>query len=235
MKGEDNMEKVCMISHRGYSGKYHENTELAFEKAAEHRSGGAETDIRVTRDGVLVCSHNATVAFRDGSELSVSENSFAALAARPLKNVKTNDEVYLCTFRRYLEIMKRHDMICFIELKDVFSDEQEQSVMDTIAKTYDVSKCILQSFEFDNLVRIHRAWPELPLMFTYGTAQRGYERCFEYGFSIDADQYVVTEEMVRDFHRHNLEVGVWTCNTEESLNRCRALGVDYIESDVFGG
>ena len=32
-----------------------------------------------------------------------------------------------------------------------------------------------------------------------------------------------------------LEVGVWTVNNEEDLEKFTALGVDYIESDVFGG
>ena len=43
---------VCMIAHRGYSSRYFQNTESAFIGAAKHGSGGAETDIRVTSDGV---------------------------------------------------------------------------------------------------------------------------------------------------------------------------------------
>lgn len=229
------MKSICMIAHRGYSARYLQNTELAFSKAAEHGSGGAETDIRVTQDGVLVCSHNAEAVLQDGTELQVAQSTYAQLTAQPLRNPKTQDEAYLCTFERYLEIMKEHDMICFIELKGVFTDAQEKQVMDTIERVYDVSQCILQSFQFDNLIRIHQVYPSLPLMFTYGTAQRDYERCFDYGFSIDADQYVITEKMVEDFHARGLSVGVWTCNTRESLERCRALEVDYIESDVFGG
>ncbi len=229
------MNGICMIAHRGYSGKYHQNTELAFIRAAEHGSGGAETDIRVTRDGALVCSHDAGITLCDGTALTVAENDLAALISRPLKNMKTDDAVYLCTFERYLEIMKRYGMICFIELKGAFTDAQERRVMETIARTYDMKKCILQSFQFDNLVRVRNAWPDLPLMYTYGASQRGYECCFDYGISIDADYNRLTEEMVRAFHSRGLEVGAWTCNTPESLALCRALGVDYIEADVFGG
>ena len=49
------------------------------------------------------------------------------------------------------------------------------------------------------------------------------------------DRLVVTEQMVRDFHERGLEVGVWTVNDAAELARVSALGVDYIESDVFGG
>ncbi len=72
-------------------------------------------------------------------------------------------------------------------------------------------------------------------MWTYGTSESHWERCFDHGFSIDADRVVLTEEMVRAFHEHGLEVGVWTVNEREDLVKFRAMNVDYIESDVFGG
>lgn len=228
-------DKICMIAHRGYSGKYLQNTALAFEKAAEHLSGGAETDIRSTSDGVLVCSHDADAVFEDGTRLAVSDSTFAELTAKPLRNNLTEDKVYLCTFRRYLEIMRENDMICFIELKGSFNDEKEKQVYDTIKEVYDISKCILQSFDFDNLIRMHASFPDLPLMFTYGTCEDRWERCFDYGISIDADRVVITEEIISAFHEHGLEVGVWTVNDTSELERISAMNVDYIESDVFGG
>ena len=226
---------ICMIAHRGYSSAYPPNTELAFINAAKHRSGGAETDIRRTKDGVYVTNHNSEVKFADGSELEVAEHTFAELTAKPLKNDVTDDVVYLCTLQRYLEIMRDNDMICFIELKGPFTDGQVKEVFDLAAEIYDLKKCILQSFSFENLLKAHEQFPELSLMWTYGCNESHYERCFDHGFSIDVDRVVVTEQMVRDFHDRGLEVGVWTVNDESELERIKALGVDYIESDVFGG
>lgn len=226
---------ICMIAHRGYSGKYFMNTALAFEKAAENKSGGAETDIRMTSDGVLVCSHNREAVLNDGTELIVSESTFTELTALPLKNDKTDDDVYLCTFRRYLEIMKQNDMICFIELKDEFSDSQVQAVIDEIRKTYSLSKCILQSFDFENLLRLKRIVPELPLMLTYGSKEKNYERCFDHGISLDICFDILTQKIIDEFHAHSLEVAVWTANTREDFEYCKSFNVDYIESDYFGG
>ena len=42
-----------MIAHRGYSSKYPDNTEPAFLGAVKNGSGGIETDIRITKDGVF--------------------------------------------------------------------------------------------------------------------------------------------------------------------------------------
>ena len=229
------MKKVCMIAHRGYSSQYPDNTEIAFIKAAENGSGGAETDVRVTKDGILVTNHNDDVVFEDGSELLVAEATYAQLTAKPMRNTKSDDTIYLCTFRRYLEIMKENNMICFVELKGEFSDEKVKEVFDTVSEVYDLSKCIMQSFEFANLIKAREMFPELPLMLTYGSNESGYERCFDYGFSIDAEYKVITKEMIEEFHSRNLEVALWTVNDKEALDYCLSLGVDYIESDVFGG
>ena len=224
-----------MIAHRGYSSEYPDNTEIAFIRAAENGSGGAETDVRVTKDGILVTNHNDDVVFEDGSELLVAEATYAQLTAKPMRNTKSDDTVYLCTFRRYLEIMKENNMICFVELKGEFSDEKVKEVFDTVSEVYDLSKCIMQSFEFANLIKAREMFPELPLMLTYGSNESGYERCFDYGFSIDAEYKVITKEMIEEFHSRNLEVALWTVNDKEALDYCLSLGVDYIESDVFGG
>lgn len=225
--------KVIMIAHKGYSGKYPENTALAFRMAGEHGSGGAETDVCYTTDGVFVTHHDDEVRYADGTVMRISEHTFAALSAKPLKNDVTNDEVYLTTFKEYLEILKAYNMVAFIELKGAYPKEKVKAVFELAAEVYDLSRCILQSFDFDNLLEARALFPTLPLMWTYGRSESHYERCFEHGFSIDVDQYVVTQEMIDDFHAHGLEVGVWTVNDEERVAQFKAMGADYIESDFY--
>lgn len=229
------MKKICMIAHRGYSSRFLMNTEQAFREAAKHGSGGAETDIRRTKDGVYVCSHDAEVRFADGTERVVEKSDFSDLIAKPLKNDKTDDDVYLCTFRRYLEVMRDNGMVCFVELKGPYTDAQVGEVFGMVAEVYDLKRCIFQSFDFDNLLRARAQFPELPMMLTYGTGESHYERCFDYGFSLDIDYTIVTEEIIRQFHDRGLEVAVWTINNPEAFGRFKHMDVDYIESDVYGG
>lgn len=226
---------VCMIAHRGYSGKYHENTALAFEKAYENGSGGAETDVRITSDGVLVLSHNSSVTLSDGTELEVSEHTYQELHAKPLKNKKGKDEVYICTFEEYLDIMKKHGMVCFIELKGKWENDDIKRCFNLCEEKYELSKCILQSFDFDNLLNARSLFPELPIMLTYGEGDGDWSRCLEHGFSIDAEYTTVTPEMVEAFHAQGLEVAMWTANLYAVVSYGRSLGVDYIESDNYGG
>lgn len=226
-------QEFCMIGHRGYSGKYPENTELSFQKAAENGFGGAETDVRMTKDGVFVTSHDDEIYFADGTTATISQCTYEQLTQKPLKNEKTKDEIYLCTFQRYLEILRDNDMVCFIELKGAYTDEQIHDVFTLADEVYDLSMCILQSFNFDNLVKARQQFPQMRAMLTYGTSDTGYERCFEYGISIDANLNNMTKEVVAEFHERGLEVAVYTANNRFTLNYCKSLGVDYIESDYF--
>ena len=42
------------FAHRGFSGKYPENTMLAFRKALECGADGIEMDVQLTKDGEIV-------------------------------------------------------------------------------------------------------------------------------------------------------------------------------------
>ncbi len=226
---------ICMIAHRGHSAKHPGNTEAAFLSAVRNGSGGIETDVRVTKDGVFVVNHNEEAKFIDGTELQVAQATYEELTQKPLLNNLSNEVVYVCTFRRYLEICRDADMVCFIELKGEFTDEQINELFTMAGRVYDLSKCVLQSFEFENLVKAHEAFPDLQIMLTYGKNCGDYHKCIEYGFHIDAEYKVATPKMVKEFHDSGLMVGLWTANDLISLNYCRALGVDYIESDIYGG
>lgn len=52
---------ILNIAHRGYSGKFDENTMLAFIKAIEYRADGIETDVQLSKDGALVLIHDETL------------------------------------------------------------------------------------------------------------------------------------------------------------------------------
>lgn len=222
---------VCMIGHRGMSGIYPDNTEIAFEMAAKHGAGGAETDVRITKDGIYVCSHDDKAELSNGSVLVIADSTYEQLTAKPLKG--TLGKAYLCTYKKYLEIMKDNNMICFIELKGEFDDSQIKEIFTIADEIYDIQKCILQSFNFENLINARKIVPDLPMMLTYGNGDGDYSKCFEYNFSIDAEYSAIDEEMVKAFHDRGLQVAAWTANTPVQLGYCKSLGVDYIESDFF--
>ena len=79
---------ICMIAHRGFSSKHPDNTEASFLAAVANGSGGIETDVRITKDGVFVVNHNDEAKFIDGTELIVADSTYEELTRKPLLNKK---------------------------------------------------------------------------------------------------------------------------------------------------
>lgn len=53
--------EILNIAHRGYSGKFDENTMLAFRKAIEYKADGIETDVQLSKEGIPVIIHDETL------------------------------------------------------------------------------------------------------------------------------------------------------------------------------
>ena len=224
---------VCFIAHKGYSGKYQQNSEDAFLGAVEHGSGGIETDVHFTKDGILVVNHDSVVHYADGTDLEIATHTFEELAAKPVENERSDKEIYLCTFQRYLEICRDGNMIAFIEFKGHFTDEMINKAFTLAEEIYDLSMCEVQSFDFDNLVRSHKMFPTLKIMYTCREHDEMVDRCLEEGFDIDMDYDGIKNETVEMFHAKGLKVGLWTANSQEALKFCLSKNVDFIESDYF--
>ncbi|MFU8856273.1 MAG: glycerophosphodiester phosphodiesterase [Deferrisomatales bacterium] len=75
------MKGVQVFAHRGSSRDHPENTLEAFAAALAEGAHGLETDLRLTRDGVLVCAHDADLRRTAGSRRRVAELTAAELAA----------------------------------------------------------------------------------------------------------------------------------------------------------
>lgn len=65
------------VAHRGYKGKYPENSLAAFMGAVEAGSHGIETDLRLSRDGVVVLAHVCLLLRLTNGVLRISSGSDA--------------------------------------------------------------------------------------------------------------------------------------------------------------
>ncbi|KKA30973.1 hypothetical protein TD95_001313 [Thielaviopsis punctulata] len=79
------------VAHRGYSAAYPENTMAAFRGAVEEAGAHAiETDVHLSKDGVLVLAHDIDLKRCFGRPEKVADLAFADLAA--LKTLKPPHE-----------------------------------------------------------------------------------------------------------------------------------------------
>ena len=68
-----------MIAHRGDSGTVAEHTMAAYQAAIDAGADGLECDVRLTRDGHLVCVHDRRVDRTSNGTGNVSEYDLAEL------------------------------------------------------------------------------------------------------------------------------------------------------------
>lgn len=81
---------VITFAHRGARTEEPENTLEALRRALELGAGGIETDVRLSVDGAVVCSHDATVG-RGRRRLRVDRATAAELAEHGVPRL---EEVY---------------------------------------------------------------------------------------------------------------------------------------------
>src|SRR3990172_4840590 len=67
------------MAHRGNSAAAPENTRAAFRRAIDDGADIIETDLHLTRDGVFVCIHDATLDRTTGESGVVAELTLAEL------------------------------------------------------------------------------------------------------------------------------------------------------------
>ncbi|MDE2118759.1 MAG: glycerophosphodiester phosphodiesterase, partial [Betaproteobacteria bacterium] len=93
------------------------------------------------------------------------------------------------------------------------------------------------SFNLASLVYAHRCAPEFPLVYnfepeqTLDEAQRVLiEQPFLHGLCLPIE--TLDDAMVRLLRNHGKCIAVYTCNTDEEINKALELGVDILISDV---
>lgn len=223
----------AMIGHKGYSEKYPENTALAIRKAAEAGFSGTEADVRLTKDGVFVLSHDEEIETSDGQTLRLSRHTYQELTAQPLKNAFDTAPVYLCRLEEYLDICKENDLICFIEIKEYWMVHKIVELFAMVRERYDFQKCEIQSFELLPLMVARLFFPQARIMITTNEYNINAKAGYLLGFDLDMNYHGLTAEVVEKFHRKNKLVSCFTINDAQEARRCAALGVDFMETDVF--
>ncbi|MFI5181196.1 MAG: glycerophosphodiester phosphodiesterase [Thermoanaerobaculia bacterium] len=76
--------RPLVMAHRGNSAAAPENTRASFERAVEDGADLVETDLHLTRDGVFVCIHDATLDRTGGVPVAVADVTLSELKKHPV-------------------------------------------------------------------------------------------------------------------------------------------------------
>lgn len=244
---------VQVHGHRGARAVRPENTIPAFEYALAAGVDVLELDLAVTKDDVLVVSHDP----RLHAPICVGPKADAAIHELTLAEVQRYDcggqrnpqyprqelvpGTRMPTFTQVLRLAKPHKVMLNVETK-IFRDRPELTpspekfaalVLAAVRAESMEQRVILQSFDFRTLHAMKKLAPSMKLSALYeGKPKDFVEIAREAGASIVSPQFkLVTPEQVAAAHKAGLQVVAWTANTPEDWDRLVAAGVDAIISD----
>ena len=107
------------FAHRGFSGKYPENTMLAFRKAIELGVDGIELDVHLTKDGQLVIIHDETTNRTCGVSGQVGKMTMEELRQLDASYLWRGqlEQNPIPTLREYCQLVEKLPLVTNIELK----------------------------------------------------------------------------------------------------------------------
>ena len=145
--------KECFINyaHRGASEYYPENTMSAFEAGVRMGASGIETDVRKTKDGVLVLFHDQTLERLAGRGESICDLNYSELSEIFISKGDTSDRIP--TLEEFLERFRDCDLMLAIELK---CPGIEGEVASAILRHGVEKRTFVTSFELDWLENLKK-------------------------------------------------------------------------------
>jgi len=251
------MKPVEVHGHRGARAVRPENTLPAFEYAIAQGVDVLELDAGITKDGVVVVSHDPFLAKPVCSgprekavihELTLQEvrqwdcgairnPEFPRQQIAPGTRMPTLDEVLSLApkgnFRFNIETKIHPDYPHLTPPPHEFV----QAILSVVRKHQVESRVILQSFDFRTLREMKKQAPEIKLVALYnGPAKDFAEIGREAGADMLSPEHrLVTPERTRSAHAAGFAVVPWTANTPEDWDRLIDAGVDAIISDDPAG
>ncbi|UWD47835.1 glycerophosphodiester phosphodiesterase [Clostridioides difficile] len=223
-----------IYAHRGFSGKYPENTILAFKKCLDMDIYGIELDVHKTKDGKIVVIHDETV------DRTFNGHGFVKdLTLRKLKTLNSSFEGYqnnkeckIPTLEEVLILISPTNLILNIELKTdkVNYTNIEKDVLKLILKYNMKNRVLISSFNSNSLKNFHKLDPSIKIaLLCYLPINNVVEFAKFLGSSyLHPPLILVNESLVKLCHKNLLGVNVYTVNDEEDMLHCRALNADGI-------
>ena len=222
------------FAHRGFSGKYPENTMLAFEKAVEIGADGVELDVQLTKDGEVVIIHDETIDRTTDGKGYVVDYTYEELSKFDASYTYTEKMRFnkIPTLKEYFELVKDLDFVTNIELKTGINQYLgiEEKVYKLIKEYKLEKKVIISSFNHFSILRMKKIAPELKCGFLSEdwiidagayTASHGIE-CFHPRFNN------LIPEVVEELKKNNIEINTWTVNKEEDIKDLINKGIDIL-------
>jgi glycerophosphoryl diester phosphodiesterase len=250
--------KTQVVAHRGSSGSHAEHTLAAYELAIAEGADALECDVRLTRDGVLVCVHDRKVDRTSDGRGVVSTLELADLAELDFASWRRTGDVLLeasweepdldrgrvLTLERLVQLVEGTKVELHVETKHPtrYGGLVERALVDLLVRyglaaplTRSVSSVTVMSFAPTSLRRVHALAPSVPTVFLMDRVPVRYRdgslpsRVYAAGPSIEVVR--AHPSYVEKVQSRGHRVHVWTCDEPEDIDLVVGLGVDAVISN----
>lgn len=245
--------KTLVIAHRGGKNLAPENTMVAFRNADSIGADVLEMDIRLSRDSVLVCHHDATINRCSDGIGSIAEKTYAQLATynfgyhfRDFKNELTfrDKKVRIPTTREVLKSFPKRTFM--IEVKE--SGERGKLAADSLIYLIERfnlhERVILGSFHdeicaylksTDNSLNVCAGKKAITRFVLSKKLGLGFLTRTQYDAlplpMKSMGMRLYRKSLIRTAKKKNYDLYYWTVNDIESMRKLLANGVDGIITD----
>ncbi|NLV79347.1 MAG: glycerophosphodiester phosphodiesterase [Rhodococcus sp.] len=237
-----------VVAHRGSSAAKAEHTLAAYELALEEGADGLECDVRLTRDGQLVCIHDRTVDRTSSGTGVVSEMTLDELSEFDYGS--PDEPAGLLTLRQLLELAldwTSTPVKLFVETKHPvrYGSLVEAKLLAELARfglatpaSADFSRVVVMSFAASAVWRIRRSAPLLPTVLLGETSRYlGGSAATTVGATAIGPSIATLRE-----HRDLVDKAAlagratycWTVDDAADVELCRALGVGWVATNHPG-
>lgn len=205
-----------VYAHRGFSGRYPEGSKTAYVKAAEIGADGVECDVRITKDGVAICFHDATTERITGKSGRVSKLTLAQM----------NERYELITLAELIDFAIERKLNLLIETKHPvkWGRNVEKEVLRLVNQR---SKEISQS-GIRVIIFTFSYWAARYLAKRYDSAGYIVKKSWRIRFNptklLALGHWLVKENPALIDKVKRYELFMWTLNTGEDIELARKVG-----------
>ncbi|KFE97466.1 glycerophosphodiester phosphodiesterase [Chryseobacterium formosense] len=220
-----------IIAHRGYfqtNPPTTENSIKALENAQKLKIYGAEFDVRMTKDGVLVINHD-----EHHGKMIIEETDF-----KELEKLKLSNGEKFPTLKDYLKQGKKDKSLqLIIEIKPIKSQEKENEIVaKTIKMVKDMkleSQSEFISFSLNVCKEIKKVEPKFKVQYLNG--ELSPEQIKNEGLDGLDYHYSVFQKnptWISEAKTLGLITNSWTVNDEKVYEELKSQGIGFITTNI---
>jgi glycerophosphoryl diester phosphodiesterase len=205
------------IAHRGFPTRYPENTISSFQAALDASFTHMELDVHLSKDGVPVVMHDATI-----DRMCNGEGRVQSYTVQELKQFKVGGSETIPTLEEVFRLVKgRITILVELKQKDNQYDGLERKVIETAASLDMVDQLVITSFNRGALAKIRELSPVVKIGVLANDASVDV---FPFMKEIGATYMSIpvgslTEEYERISRENGVQLVVRPIDTEEAMNK----------------